>query len=542
MANELKKILSYPANDIDKILQQGIYSVKSEEERESLALAIKTTNRTVYVRDTRKMYVWDGMAWSNISPGGEGDGRTIIKSADDKLQAIGLADQESIITATQIKEAIKYVPTSSGEKGQILQSSGENTPEWVTPSFATKQELESTAQEFTQKVEQIELLAKNAQQVLSFANYEEAIEAINKLDATAYKVGQDILIVTSGVPDLWVSKVNTVAEDYEYKDDATVVDALKKGSIIVGYYTLTALESDKGSLDNYYTKNETDELLAGLSLEGEPGIERLIGTEEAPINFATTLKSGKLYSCSGTISAINNIIDTSHEAYGKTIFIGSPYHNGIPVDDAYLIYKPHEGRVVVLNTNIVVGDTYIRVNASYYANTKFDFDEEGKITDLEQGMMFKKVNDSVFNLEAQRNGIYVPTTVGQAGQVLQSNGAGAPIWTDMPAYATEEFVNNAIANAMSKLTSISFETVTELPTENISTTTIYLKAIEGGETNTYEEYVYINGKWEVIGIASGDLSNFVTNEEFEGVSDLANTALQPEDAVNTSDIDEIFNI
>ena len=67
---ELKKILSYPANDIDKILQQGVYSVDTEEDRESLVLTIKTINRTVYVRDTKKMYVWNGTSWEDVTPGG----------------------------------------------------------------------------------------------------------------------------------------------------------------------------------------------------------------------------------------------------------------------------------------------------------------------------------------------------------------------------------------------------------------------------------------------------------------------------------------
>lgn len=64
---ELRKILSYPANDIDKILQQGVYSVADDTERLALASAIKTTNRTVYVRSTGIFYAWDGTIWEQLS-------------------------------------------------------------------------------------------------------------------------------------------------------------------------------------------------------------------------------------------------------------------------------------------------------------------------------------------------------------------------------------------------------------------------------------------------------------------------------------------
>lgn len=74
--------------------------------------------------------------------------------------------------------------------------------------------------------------------------------------------------------------------------------------------------------------------------------------------------------------------------------------------------------------------------------------------------------------------------------------------------ATEEYVNSALGN----LTSINFTPVTGLPTENISTTTIYLLPIEGDTNNTYEEYIYVNDTWEKIGTTSVDLTNVVTTD------------------------------
>ncbi len=66
---ELKKILGYPANDVDKILQQSVYSVADNVERDGLPNAIKTTYRTVYVRTTGKFYHWENGVWNEDESG-----------------------------------------------------------------------------------------------------------------------------------------------------------------------------------------------------------------------------------------------------------------------------------------------------------------------------------------------------------------------------------------------------------------------------------------------------------------------------------------
>ena len=102
---ELRKILSYPANDIDKILQQGIYSVANDTERDALALAIKTTNRTVYVRSTGAFYVWNGTTWEEIGAQVDIDNVTITENANEEIQAVGLMGSNGVLTADALDEA-----------------------------------------------------------------------------------------------------------------------------------------------------------------------------------------------------------------------------------------------------------------------------------------------------------------------------------------------------------------------------------------------------------------------------------------------------
>lgn len=67
---------------------------------------------------------------------------------------------------------------------------------------------------------------------------------------------------------------------------------------------------------------------------------------------------------------------------------------------------------------------------------------------------------------------------------------------------------------------IKFIVVIELPTENIDESAIYMLPTNANDSNAYEEYIYVNGSWEVIGAAQVkvDLSNYVEKEEDKGLS------------------------
>lgn len=60
----------------------------------------------------------------------------------------------------------------------------------------------------------------------------------------------------------------------------------------------------------------------------------------------------------------------------------------------------------------------------------------------------------------------------------------------------------------------SIEIVEELPTQDISTTTIYMLAKEDGSGNDYyDEYIYVDNEWELIGSTQVDLTNYYTKDE-----------------------------
>ena len=66
------------------------------------------------------------------------------------------------------------------------------------------------------------------------------------------------------------------------------------------------------------------------------------------------------------------------------------------------------------------------------------------------------------------------------------------------------------------VTSFTIEIVDILPTENIKTMTIYfMRNKHDNESDYYEEYMYINNKWEIIGSTFVNLAPYLLKKDFE---------------------------
>lgn len=102
------------------------------------------------------------------------------------------------------------------------------------------------------KTEYVDERFDGANKAVSFINYSSMISSLNALNNTEYNVGQNIMIVTLAVPDLWVSEIAETSVDYTYvSDDEFVNDLNTNGSVQVGYYKLSALETQKVDLTDY---------------------------------------------------------------------------------------------------------------------------------------------------------------------------------------------------------------------------------------------------------------------------------------------------
>lgn len=95
----------------------------------------------------------------------------------------------------------------------------------------------------------------------------------------------------------------------------------------------------------------------------------------------------------------------------------------------------------------------------------------------------------------------------------------------------KKYTNKSITKAMEMLPKFDVQVVETLPTENISSTTIYL-VVEGDSqenNNLYSEYIYINGEWKLLGIQKlGFLNDYIKKDELDSI-----------ELITTDDIDEI---
>lgn len=77
---------------------------------------------------------------------------------------------------------------------------------------------------------------------------------------------------------------------------------------------------------------------------------------------------------------------------------------------------------------------------------------------------------------------------------------------------TETYTQDEVKGLINAITTLNIEVVAEKPTENISTTTIYLIGTDTEADNDFEEWIYTNGNWELIGTTAIDLTPYATKE------------------------------
>lgn len=88
-------------------------------------------------------------------------------------------------------------------------------------------------------------IAQGSQRAIGFATLQSAITALNGYSNTQLKVGDNVYIVETGVPDLWVAAVEQNSVAYNYTTNDAFNDDLVENTLVqVGYYKFAYLESD----------------------------------------------------------------------------------------------------------------------------------------------------------------------------------------------------------------------------------------------------------------------------------------------------------
>ena len=80
-------------------------------------------------------------------------------------------------------------------------------------------------------------------------------------------------------------------------------------------------------------------------------------------------------------------------------------------------------------------------------------------------------------------------------------------------------VASSIASAIRNVHSFDVEVIQSLPTQNIKEHTIYFIPKTGDTNDVYDEYIYVNNAWEMIGNTQIDFSNYVQKTDYASSSD-----------------------
>ena len=136
-------------------------------------------------------------------------------------------------------------------------------------------------------------------------------------------------------------------------------------------------------------------------------------------------------------------------------------------------------------------------------------------------------NDSVIHVTQEDKDLWNTHTNNLTIHVTQSD---KDLWN-----ATLQNAKDYAKSLFDRLTSFEIVKCTSLPLTNIKEMTIYFLQIDPEQNDLYEEYMYIDDKWEKIGNTRIDLSDYVTKELLQNTIDnITNTINTLRDNTNDS--------
>lgn len=218
-------------------------------------------------------------------------GASIVTNKIAKLSkaAVGLGNVDNTADANKsVKHATSAdsatTATSATTANSATKATQDASGNVITSTYATKTELQ-------------EGLAGKSQSK-TYNNYQAFVTAVNAMNNTALKVGDNVFIVTQYVPDMWVSAVNSSSATYTYTSDSAIVTALGSANgLTVGYYVFRELETEKVDLTAYQTKtdnglNTTSKTVVGAINEVKGTADSALSKANANATEITNIKNG----------------------------------------------------------------------------------------------------------------------------------------------------------------------------------------------------------------------------------------------------------
>lgn len=173
------------------------------------------------------------------------DEKTTIVGAINEVDAHADTAQQTADTATELANT----GISKAEQAQATANSAVATANEAKTTAQTAENNANnavdTANTANATADEAKAIAQGSQRAIGFATLQAAITALNGYSNTQLKVGDNVYIVETGVPDLWVAAVESNSVAYNYTTNDAFNDDLVENTLVqVGYYKFAYLESD----------------------------------------------------------------------------------------------------------------------------------------------------------------------------------------------------------------------------------------------------------------------------------------------------------
>ena len=196
-------------------------------------------------------------------------------------------------------------------------------------------------------------------------------------------------------------------------------------------------------------------------------------------------------------------------------------------DNNYTAYLPNKNGTIALTTDIPTSLPANGGNSSTVNNhtVNSDVPANAKFTDTvythpNSGVTAGTYKSVTVNAQGHVTAGTNPTTLSGYGitDAKISNGVitlGANSITPLTNHQSlaNYYTKSEVNSQISSIPKFAIAVVTDLPTSNISNTTIYLKKTGDDTQNLYTEYIYVNSKWEQLGTQKLDLSGYLTKTD-----------------------------
>lgn len=104
-------------------------------------------------------------------------------------------------------------------------------------------------------------------QATSYKNTANLIAELNSSTGSEFVVGHNLYILELGVPDFWISEVSNTPKQFTGTSQDLVNSIKLSGSVQIGYYKISMLETEKVELSQYVTTTQLNEAISALGID-----------------------------------------------------------------------------------------------------------------------------------------------------------------------------------------------------------------------------------------------------------------------------------